>query len=176
MQYYQKAITYQMKKTTKFIVSKRIFILALLGGLTYIASSYLGISLLYIILFGIFTGVIFGKVFCRWMCPIGFFMEMIMGGGAKSQFSNMYQYHKLGCPIAWASGFLNKWSVFKIKINTDTCKNCGICDKECYISTLEPAKYSLYKKGKINPGASYSCSKCLKCVAACPNGSLKYKL
>ncbi|MDD4970288.1 MAG: hypothetical protein PHT07_12760 [Paludibacter sp.] len=67
-------------------------------------------------------------------------MEMLMGGGGKNQFSSMYQYHKMGCPIAWVSGLLNKWSLFRIKLNTDTCKNCGVCDKECYISTLEPVK------------------------------------
>jgi len=165
-----------MKKATKFIISKRIIILAILGGLTYVTKSYFNVSIWYIILFGIGTGVVFGKVFCRWMCPIGFLMEMLMGGGGKNQFSSMYQYHKMGCPIAWVSGLLNKWSIFRIKLNTDTCKNCGICDKECYISSLEPAKYSLYKEGKSNPGSSYSCSKCLKCVAACPNGSLKYKI
>ena len=102
-----------MKKTTKFIVAKRIFILAILGGAVYAVTSYFNISIWYVVLFGIFTGVIFGKVFCRWMCPIGFIMEMIMGGGSQSQFSNMYQYHKMGCPIAWASGFLNKWSLFQ---------------------------------------------------------------
>lgn len=40
---------------------------------------------------------------------------------------------------------------------------------------MEPAKYSLYKPAAINPGDSYTCSKCLECVVACPNGSLKYK-
>lgn len=165
-----------MKKTTKFLISKRIVILAILGGAVYAATSYFNISLLYVILFGIGTGVIFGKVFCRWMCPIGFMMEMIMGGGSKNQFSNMYQYHKMGCPIAWISGLMNKWSIFRIKINTDSCISCGKCDKECYISTLEPTKFSLYKPEKIKPGDSYSCSKCLKCVAVCPNGSLKYKI
>ncbi|MEI7504209.1 MAG: 4Fe-4S binding protein [Paludibacter sp.] len=145
-----------------------------MGGLTSYASSSLHVSLLYIILFGIGTGVIFGKVFCRYMCPIGFMMELMMGG--SKQFSSMYQYHKMGCPIAWASGFLNKYSLFKIKVNTDSCIKCGKCDKECYISTLEPAKFSLYKPGKLQPGDSYSCSKCLKCVAACPNGSLTYKV
>jgi len=165
-----------MKKVTKFLIAKRIFILALIGGAVYASSIYFDINIWYIVLFGIGTGVVFGKVFCRWMCPIGFLMEMIMGGGGKNQFSSMYQYHKLGCPIAWASGLLNKWSLFKIKINKDSCISCGKCDKECYISTLEPAKYSLYKTDKIKSGESYSCSKCLKCVAVCPNGSLKYKI
>ena len=165
-----------MKKLTRFIIVKRIFILAILGALVFVGKEYFNINIWYIVLFGIGTGVIFGKVFCRWMCPIGFIMEMIMGGGGKNQFSSMYQYHKLGCPIAWASGLLNKWSIFRIKINKDTCISCGKCDKECYISSLEPAKYSLYKVNFKKSGDAYSCSKCLKCVAACPNGSLKYKM
>ncbi|MDO9154404.1 MAG: 4Fe-4S binding protein [Paludibacter sp.] len=163
-----------MKKITKFIIAKRIIILSIVGGAIYATMYYFNINIGYLVLFGIGTGVIFGKVFCRWMCPIGFLMEMIMGG--SKQFSSMYQYHKMGCPIAWASGLLNKWSIFRIKINKDTCISCGKCDKECYLSTIEPAKYSLYKPTKQNSGDAYSCSKCLKCVVACPNGSLKYKI
>jgi len=134
------------------------------------------ISLWYILIVGVVTGIIFGKVFCRWMCPMGLVMELIMNTNPNGNFSQMYQYHKLGCPIAWISGILNKFSILKIKLNINTCKNCGLCDKKCYISTLEPAKYSLYKTDKINPGNSYSCSKCLKCVEVCPNESLKYKI
>lgn len=163
-----------MKKVSKFIIGKRVVILAVLGLTVYAVTSYFNISLWYVVGFGILTGVIFGKVFCRWMCPIGFMMELMMGG--SDQFSAMYQYHKMGCPIAWVSGLLNKWSLFRIKINKDTCISCGKCDKQCYISTLEPVKYSLYKPEKKSSGSAYSCSKCLKCVAACPNGSLKYKI
>jgi polyferredoxin len=163
-----------MKKISKSIVSKRTIILGIFGASTYFSYSYLHISIWYIILFGISTGVIFGKVFCRWMCPMGFIMELLMGG--SDQFSNMYQYHKMGCPIAWVSGLLNKWSLFKIKVNTESCIKCGKCDQQCYISTLEPTKYSLYKPEKFKSSDSYSCSKCLKCVEACPNGSLKYKI
>jgi len=164
-----------MKKLTKFLIAKRVFVLSVLGGAVYATTYYFNVNIWYIVLFGIATGVVFGKVFCRWMCPIGFLMEMFLGGGSK-QFAGMYQYHKLGCPIAWVSGYLNKWSIFKIKINKESCIKCGKCDKECYISTLEPAKFSLYKPEKLKSGDSYSCSKCLKCVAACPNGSLTYKI
>ena len=80
------------------------------------------------------------------------------------------------CPIAWVSGWLNRFSLFKIKFNVDTCKNCGVCDKKCYIVAMEPTKYSLYKTDMEKPGISYTCSKCLECVAVCPNNSLKYKI
>ena len=129
-----------MRKTTKFLISKRIIILAILGGITYLSMSYFNLSLWYILLFGIGTGVIFGKVFCRWMCPLGFIMELMMGMAPDQKSRQMYQYHKVGCPIAWVQGFLNRISFLKIHFNAETCKSCGICDKQCYIANLEPEK------------------------------------
>jgi polyferredoxin len=125
---------------------------------------------------GIVLGAIFGKVFCRWVCPLGLMMELLMSMSPDGKVKQMYQYHKLGCPIAWISGWLNRISLFRIKLNADTCKSCGICDKQCYIVAMEPEKYSMYKPQMKTPGNSYTCSKCLVCVASCPNGSLKYKI
>ncbi len=165
-----------MSKFSKQIISKRFIILALIGGITFIGIRYYNISLWYILIAGIISGVVFGKVFCRWACPMGFIMELVMSLNPDNKLSQMYQYHKFGCPIAWISGYLNKISIFKIRLNLQTCKTCGLCDKQCYISTLEPTKYSLYKEDKLNPANTYTCSKCLKCVEVCPNESLKYKI
>jgi len=165
-----------MRKILKFLVNSRIIILSVLGVSLYLAISEYHISLWYILAAGTIMGVIFGKVFCRWVCPMGLIMEMLMGLSPDGKIRQMYQYHKVGCPIAWISGFLNKYSIFRIKLNEDTCKNCGICDKKCYIVAMEPTKYSLYKPLLEKPGSSYTCSKCLECVASCPNGSLTYKV
>jgi polyferredoxin len=165
-----------MSKTFNFLVSKRVLILALLGVPLYFAVSHYQISLWWILAAGVLLGAIFGKVFCRWVCPIGLVMELFMSLSPDGKIKQMYQYHKLGCPIAWISGWLNRFSLIRIKLNDDTCKNCGICDKQCYIVAMEPAKYSLYKPKLDKPGSSYACSKCLSCVASCPNGSLHYKL
>lgn len=146
-----------------------------LGAALYVGASSFHISLWYVLLAGVLSGVIFGKVFCRWICPMGLIMELIMSLSPTGKARQMYQYHKIGCPIAWISGFLNRVSLFKIKLKTDSCKNCGICDKQCSIVGMEPKKYSIYKTRMNKPGESYTCSKCLKCVAACPNGSLQYK-
>jgi len=108
------------------------------------------------------SGVIFGKAFFRWVCPIGFIMEIVTGlGGPDSTFQGMYQYHKLGCPIAWISGVLNKFSLFKVRMDASACSKCGLCDKSCYLATLEPTTYSLFKKDKERPGDVYACSRCL---------------
>lgn len=165
-----------MRKVLKMLVSNRMIILSILGVSLYIGISQYHVSLWFIVLYGSFLGIIFGKVFCRWVCPMGLIMEMLMGLSPDGKIKQMYQYHKLGCPIAWISGSLNKYSIFRIKVNKDSCINCGICDKKCYIVAMEPAKYSLYKPALMKPGSSYTCSKCLECVASCPNGSLTYKI
>jgi polyferredoxin len=165
-----------MNKFLKILVDKRIIILSILGVSLYLAISHFNISLWFVLLAGVILGLVFGKVFCRWVCPLGLVMEILMSLSPEGKVRQMYQYHKLGCPIAWISGLLNKYSLFRIKINTETCKNCNICDKQCYIVAMEPVKYSLYKPDMQKPGDSYTCSKCLKCVTACPNGSLQYKI
>jgi polyferredoxin len=162
-------------KMLRFLANKRIYILALIGFGFYYGIFVYHLSLWYPLAIGVALGLIFGKVFCRWACPMGLIMEVMMGFGGDNA-TKMYQYHKLGCPIAWVSGWLNKYSFFKIKMNSESCLNCGKCDKACYMSSLEPDKFSLYKPKFITPGENYSCSKCLKCVAACPNGSLTYKI
>jgi polyferredoxin len=165
-----------MRNIFKLIVDKRMVLLTILGTGLFIAVTHFHVSLWFVLLAGVLSGVIFGKVFCRWVCPMGLIMELLMSMSPEGKIRQMYQYHKLGCPIAWISGWLNRFSLFKIKLKTDTCKSCGICDKQCYIVTVEPAKYSLYKDSMSKPGESYTCSKCLKCVASCPNGSLEYKI
>jgi polyferredoxin len=158
------------------IISKRRIIQALIGGLLIVLYFYFKVPLTYILVVGVLSGVIFGKVFCRWMCPLGFIMELMLGSiDSGSKQLQLYNYHKFGCPIAWISGFLNRFSLFKIKRDTKLCIDCGICDKECYIATLNQ-KFSLYKKDKKNPAQHYSCSKCLSCVDKCPTKSLRYKI
>jgi len=164
-----------MRKLLKIFVSTRFYILAVLGISLYLAISQLNISLWYVLLAGTVMGLVFGKVFCRWVCPMGLIMEIMMSLSPDGKIRQMYQYHKIGCPIAWISGYLNKFSFFRISLNEETCTTCGKCDKKCYIVSMEPQKYSLYKPGLVEPGSSYTCSKCLECVVSCPNGSLRYK-
>lgn len=144
-----------------------------MGGSVYFFVSYFHISLIYILIAGAIAGILLGKVFCRWMCPIGFVMELIMGNKKGSEASQMYQYHKLGCPIAWIGGLLNRFSLFRIKRDFESCTSCGLCDASCYISSLNE-NFSLYKDERKESGGAFSCSRCLECVSSCPNGSLKY--
>ena len=162
-------------KLIGMLAKNRPYIQIGFGIVIYMIVSFYQISLWWVVGFGSVIGIIWGKVFCRWMCPIGIMMEFMMKISPDDSLKNMYQYHKIGCPIAWISGFLNKVSFYRIRVNHDTCKDCGLCDDVCYMPAIENQKFSLYKPGMVNPGDDYSCSKCLLCVAKCPNGSLSYK-
>ena len=157
------------------IIRNRRIIQGLIGALILVATIYFGISLWTISLIGLVSGIIFGKVFCRWMCPLGFIMELTLGGNSSNRNLQLYNYHKLGCPIAWISGFMNRFSLVKIRKDKSKCTSCGVCDSNCYISSINKS-YSLYKNDKTNPATHFSCSKCLACVESCPTKSLKYTI
>jgi polyferredoxin len=109
------------------------------------------------------------------MCPVGFLMETINAFKGKDTTKlGMYNYHKVGCPIAWIQGYLNRMSFVKIKLNTESCTNCGLCDKVCYITSIDKT-FSLHKQKKNDPALSFKCSKCMDCITACPNDSLNLK-
>lgn len=159
----------------KKIIKKRRLVQAVFGFTVLIAVFYFNVGLGVIFLIGSIAGILFGKVFCRWMCPIGFLMEQMFSKSTDEKQQQLYNYHKMGCPIAWISGLLNRVSLFKVKRKESQCTSCGLCDKACYITSLNP-EFSLYKKDKKNPALEYSCSKCLACVESCPSKSLKYKV
>ncbi|MBK7030215.1 MAG: 4Fe-4S binding protein [Bacteroidales bacterium] len=106
----------------KLLIGKRTLIQIAIGLVIFILVYQYKLSLWYLVLAGAVTGVVFGKVFCRWMCPMGVVMEFMMGLNPDQKFRQMYQYHKLGCPIAWIQGALNRFSLLGIKVNYSTCK------------------------------------------------------
>lgn len=146
------------------------------GTLLFLIISLLQIPILIIVLIAIPLGALAGKTFCSWICPIGFLMENLMfkAGGTDLAKMNMFNYHKLGCPIAWGQGLMNRISLLKIKTDKSTCVDCGKCDSSCYITSINK-EYSLYDQSKRHPSAAYQCSRCLDCVSACPMGSIKLK-
>lgn len=141
--------------------------------LVFMIAAYVPNGLLYVLLASVVLGAVFGKIFCKWMCPMGLIKGIMMQNMSEDQQkSHMFNYYKVGCPISWIQGFLNKYSLFKIR-KDDACISCGKCDKVCYIPTFDQTK-SVYKDKKQKAHEAFNCSKCLKCVETCPVNSLKY--
>ncbi len=142
-----------------------------LGAGVYLAVALYGLNIWWVVLGGSLAGIFLGKFFCRWMCPLGFFMETLLGAGPSSQ-SNLYMYFKAGCPIAWAGGLLNRWSLLKVRLDPTRCIHCDRCDRACYVARFNEDAYSLHRAELRNASTHYSCSRCLSCVEACPTGAL----
>ena len=110
----------------KNMIKKRRIIHGIISAIIVGAAMYLNVGIGIILIVGMITGVIFGKVFCRWMCPLGFVMESMLGNNKDTKNIQMYNYHKMGCPIAWVNGVMNKFSIFKIRKDKTKCIDCGI--------------------------------------------------
>jgi ferredoxin len=62
------------------------------------------------------------------------------------------------CPVGTLFGFLNKFSLFKIRINGDKCISCGVCEKKCKAMCIDAkAKTIDYSR----------CLNCFNCLGSC---------
>jgi ferredoxin len=71
------------------------------------------------------------------------------------------------CPFGLFSWLIQDVSIFKIRVNQDTCLDCGKCGRACPTSAAEGIL-----EGKTFKADCFSCARCLN---ACPNDSLEYR-
>ncbi len=65
------------------------------------------------------------------------------------------------CPLGAIYGLFNKFSLLGVKVNNDTCTNCGLCVKEC--------KMDIKKVG------DHECINCGECINVCPTKAIQWK-
>jgi polyferredoxin len=71
------------------------------------------------------------------------------------------------CPVGTVLGFISKYALFKVRINTDKCNHCGLCAKGCKSSCIDD------KVGCID----YSrCVGCFNCVNVCRRKCLSFSI
>jgi len=72
------------------------------------------------------------------------------------------------CPFGFLSWFLERLSIFRVKIDRNRCVNCGACIKAC------PNDAALGRvEGKLFAADCFSCARCLN---VCPVDAVKYSL
>lgn len=70
------------------------------------------------------------------------------------------------CPVGTILGFLSRFSLFAPVINTEKCRNCGLCGKHCKSSCID----------MVNHKIDYSrCVVCMDCLETCNEGAIQYK-
>jgi polyferredoxin len=88
------------------LVSARRAVQIATGAAIYLAIARFNLGLGIVLVVGSAVGIVFGKFFCRWLCPMGALMELLLGltGDEAGRTRSFYNYFKVGCPIAWAGG------------------------------------------------------------------------
>jgi ferredoxin len=69
------------------------------------------------------------------------------------------------CPVGTLFGFFNKFSLFKIRINSDKCTSCGICENKCKASCID----SKTKTVDYN-----QCLNCFNCLNNCKQKAISF--
>ncbi|MCL2101322.1 MAG: 4Fe-4S binding protein [Fibromonadales bacterium] len=71
------------------------------------------------------------------------------------------------CPVGTVFGFLNKFSLFKIRINNAQCVSCGICSAKCKASCIDAKSKAI----------DYSrCVNCFNCISSCNKKGISFAM
>jgi ferredoxin len=69
------------------------------------------------------------------------------------------------CPVGTVLGFISKFSLFKIAIDTNKCNGCKVCSKNCKSSCINPDIHQI----------DYSrCVACMDCIGNCRQHAISY--
>lgn len=69
------------------------------------------------------------------------------------------------CPVGTMLGFISRYSILHIDIDTDLCTNCRKCVDVCKAQCIE-------LNAHVVDGSR--CVNCFNCVAICPNAAIRY--
>ena len=69
------------------------------------------------------------------------------------------------CPVGTVLGFLSRFSLFAPAIDTDKCRNCGMCGKQCKSACINMKEHEIDLS---------RCVACMDCLDACKDGAIHY--
>ncbi len=70
------------------------------------------------------------------------------------------------CPVGTFLGFLSRFSIFRIKLDTSACTSCGICGTNCKAGCIDT---------KLKTVDFSSCVGCFNCLTVCPENGVKFE-
>lgn len=69
------------------------------------------------------------------------------------------------CPVGTILGFLSRFSVFKVRINTAKCNGCGLCATKCKAACINSKEHAIDHS---------RCVDCFDCLESCKQKALVY--
>lgn len=70
------------------------------------------------------------------------------------------------CPVGTILGFVSRWSLWKVRMDTQACISCGVCEKKCKSGCID-------SKGKKIDHSR--CVACYNCLSSCHKNALSYR-
>lgn len=69
------------------------------------------------------------------------------------------------CPVGTVLGFISRFSLYRITIDTDKCNSCGLCTRQCKAACID---------GKQHKVDGSRCVACMNCLDVCRKDALRY--
>lgn len=70
------------------------------------------------------------------------------------------------CPVGTVLGFLSRFALFRISIDTEKCNACGLCSRKCKAACIDGKRHTV----------DYSrCVACMDCLDTCKYGAISYR-
>lgn len=69
------------------------------------------------------------------------------------------------CPVGTVLGFISRYSLYRVTIDTDKCNSCGLCVRQCKAACINS------KEHKIDGSR---CVACMNCLDTCRKNALTY--
>ncbi len=70
------------------------------------------------------------------------------------------------CPVGTILGFLSKFSIYKLRIDTEKCNSCGLCARNCKASCINSKTHTIdYTR----------CVSCFNCIGKCSKNAIRYE-
>ena len=70
------------------------------------------------------------------------------------------------CPVGTILSFFARFSLFRIQINEDQCRKCGLCTRNCKAAAID------FKNGTVD---LTRCVACGDCIDKCHDGAISYR-
>ena len=70
------------------------------------------------------------------------------------------------CPVGTVLGFLSRYSLFRITIDSEKCNQCSLCSRNCKAACIN------FKEHQIDASR---CVVCMNCIEKCKHGAISYK-